>query len=195
MVARAVGLALLLFVAPVTSWAEDGAETPESASEVPTNLNELGSLVLTCRRYLGAAAGSYLDQGDDDWENIGQGPVFVTASPAFAMSCDARFGSVSVLFGGETAPWYSHVTWNDRRVTHWATASGGLTFGSERMALGVFGMYGFNVSGAGLLADWRPFEGREGVRRGFQIRATGLLNGVPAGQLMVLYTLSGARLP
>ncbi|MEZ4319799.1 MAG: hypothetical protein R3F61_19955 [Myxococcota bacterium] len=103
-------------------------------------------------------------------EALGPNQLAVGFSPAATGGIERGGKRIRSYFGADSAPLFAWV--GDTGGIHLAMATGGISFGSDRLRAGPFASIGLLGAGAGLRAVFTPFESRAGKLTGFEGRLT-----------------------
>ncbi len=101
---------------------------------------------------------------------LGPNQLSVGFSPAATGGIERGGKRIRSYFGADSAPLFAWL--GDAGGIHLAMATGGITFGSDRLRAGPFASIGLLGAGAGLRAVFTPFESRAGKLTGFEGRLT-----------------------
>lgn len=152
---------------------------------------------LTCERHLGLAAG--LVPAPQSFEFLGT-PYFVTGSPMLTLGCHRAMSEESTTFWNaefRTAPFYSHIGFRQRQLPQWGTVAVGV--GRELSDIHRVMAYfetGYSITGPGLAIDYRPVRSdKSGLRHGFRLQSTVIMNFTLGFQAALLYTVTADRTP
>jgi hypothetical protein len=147
-----------------------------------------------CGRFaMAAGAAGGFSSAEAAWELVGRSTDYQwSGSPAFSVACEAGTRSTGWTLAVDSAPFFFYRVplddgGRDRRLFHAGSVTAGPFVGSDRFRVGPIATAGVWTVGGGLRAVMTPFETRQGVWHGLELRATALFPSAPAFQGMALY--------
>lgn len=117
-------------------------------------------------------------------------PLSWSASPALSLSCEWTRRHATLFASVDTAPVFSYLTKEGRRLHPYGTHTLGVMFGGGGLRAGPIVHAGIWSLGGGLRTAARIGRSRSGVEHVVELRAQALVPSASAGQVLLLYSMA-----